>query len=76
MVTRRWNPLTGASGVITTPVAGRPGGIGWRLGVESCDALVEVADRLGADATWLEMVDSAGELFVPGASTRLVVAQI
>lgn len=70
MVTRRWNPLTGASGVITTPVAGRPGGIGWRLGVESCDALVEVADRLGADATWLEMVESAGELFVPGASTR------
>jgi hypothetical protein len=68
--------LTGASGMITTAVAGTTGGIGWRLGVESCDALAGMADRLDADATWLEMVESADELFVPGASTRLILARL
>jgi hypothetical protein len=69
-------PRTGVTGVLASAVAGPTSGISWRFGVDSGDVLDEMAERLDANATWLEMLESAEDLFVPGASSRMVVARL
>lgn len=68
--------VTGVDGSLVTSTAGTMFRVGFIVGVDTAPELDTISEALAADATYLGMIDEAGDLFVTGSSERVIAMQM
>lgn len=68
--------VTGVDSLLVTSTAGTMFQVGFIAGVDTAAELDDINTALAADATYLEMLDEAGDLFATGSSQRLIAMQM
>lgn len=68
--------VTGLGGVLTTSAAGNFFDVSWIFGADSGAAADAANAALLADPGYIAMIDQAGELFIDGSGTRVVLVQL
>jgi hypothetical protein len=68
--------VTGRDGVFGRSMYGPWGGVGWLSLAASLDEVDAATAAIAADPTYIEKLDAAGPLFVPGASRSMLSRRI
>lgn len=68
--------LTGVGGVVGASTAGPMFQVSWLVGSDEASQIDDTNAKLNADAGYLEMIDAAGGLFIPGSAERVVIAMM
>ena len=68
--------VTGIDGMLAMSDGGPSNELAFIFGVDSAEAGDEANAALAADPTWLDMMDSAGHLFVSGSGHRTYAARM
>lgn len=68
--------ITGRDAIFTRSLYGAWGGVGWITLASSLEEVDAAEAAMGADTSYIGKIDSAGDLFVPGATTSRLVRRI